>query len=394
MGAPLSRLGRIALRRRAVGPIAVAVGLALAGAFASAASVRAQTRRVTIGASGDLLLHLRVIAAAQHADEGWNRVFGELGTIVGPDEIAFANLETPLSTERPPSSGEPPILGAPPEVAAALARVGLDVLSVANNHSYDQRATGLARTIEAVRAAGLGAVGAGPDRTSAFAPHVVERGGLRVGFLAITERVNAGPGSRALPSVVARWTDDAAIAAALARARESADVLVVSIHWSHDFWEQPTRAQRRRARFLVEHGADLILGHGPHVLHPVERLASPRGEALCAYSLGNLISNQGMKYRRGRASYPGAHPATWLPGTRDGIWLRTTLERDGDRIRIVRIEGLPLFTYNNYDARLAGRERHADIRIQRLRDVEDGSLRAERRAAIAAALGPEVELVD
>ena len=182
--------------------------------------------------------------------------------------------------------------------------------------------------------------------------------------------------------------------AALERARASADVLVVSIHWSHDFWDEPTIAQRRRAQLLVDHGADLILGHGPHVLHAVERLSSPRGDALCAYSLGNLISNQGMRYRAGRTSYPGAHRATWEPASRDGVWLRTTFAREGDRLRIAQVEGVPLFTYNNYLARLARTEPAEDIRIQRLSTVTDTALREERRAAIARALGPVVTLID
>lgn len=367
-------------------------GLLLASTIGAPAA--AQVQQVTIGASGDLLFHLRVIASAEHHEGGWDRVLGPLAELASPDDVAFANLETPLSTERPPSSGEPPVLGAPAAVAPALARAGIDVLSVANNHSYDQWASGMARTLEALHAAGIGAVGAGTNPESALAPYVIERRGLRIAFVGITERVNGGPGSRAPEALIARWTDDAAIATALARARADADLLVVSIHWSHDFFPAPTRAQRRRAAFLVQHGADLILGHGPHVLHAVERLPSPRGEALCAYSLGNLLSNQGMRYRAGRSAYAGAHVATWLPGTRDGVWLRTTLERWGERVRIARVEGIPLFTYNNYASRLAGRERREDIRIQRLRDVADERLRTERRAAIAAALGPAVTLLD
>lgn len=389
--------------RRAMtgGPCSCLLALTCAGAVAASPGlVAAQEpassgRRVTIGAGGDVLVHLRVIAAAEHAERGWDDVLGPLAELVTPDEIAFANLETPLSMERPPLSGEPPILGAPPEVAGALARAGIDVLSLANNHSYDQWAVGMARTIDAVRAADVGAIGAGRDAAAALAPWVVERGGVRVAFVAITERVNSGPGAREPESVIARWADDEAIVRALARARSEADVVVVSIHWSHDFFERATGAQRRRARFLVAHGADLIVGHGPHVLHEVERIESPRGEALCAYSLGNLLSNQGMRYRAGRRAGGGAHPATWLPGTRDGVWLRTSIEVDpGGRVRIARVEGVPLFTYNNYFARLARAERTEAIRVQRLRDVEDEVLRAERRAAIAAALGPVVTLVE
>ena len=366
-------------------------GLASLLCLVGSASAQPPERSVTVGGSGDLLLHLRVIAAAAGS---WERVLGPLAGLAVPTEVSFANLETPLSMDRPPSSGEPPVLGAPPEVAAALARAGLDVLSLANNHSYDQYATGMAQTVEAVRAAGIGTVGAGSDRAAALAPFLVERDGVRVAFVALTERVNGGPGARQPVAAIARWTDDAEIDAALARAREHADVLVVSIHWSHDFWREPTAGQRARARRLIDAGADVILGHGPHVLHRVERLASPRGEAVCAYSLGNLLSNQGMRYRAGRTRYPGAHVATWLPETRDGVWLRASVAVREGRVRIARLEGVPLFTLNNYVARLGEPGASEDIRIARLAELDDAVLRDERRRAIAAALGPEVTLVD
>ena len=351
-------------------------------------------RRVVIGASGDILIHLRVIAAAEAAPEGWDRVFGELSRVIGPDEIAFANLETPLSTERTPQSGSPPVLGAPPEVAASLARAGFDALSFANNHAYDQRAVGATRTVEAVRAAGLGVMGAGPTEEDALAPWITEQGGVRVAFLAITERINGGPGARRPETVVARWEDDREIGRAVEAARASADVVVVSVHWSHDFWREPTGQQRERARFLVEHGADLILGTGPHVLQEVERIPSPRGEAVCAYSLGNLVSNQGFRHRVGHRSDPGANPATVLAIARDGVWLRTAISLEGDRVHIDSVEGVPLYTYNNFWARETRAESSEDIRVRRLADFADPELIANRRPEIAAALGPLVTLID
>jgi poly-gamma-glutamate synthesis protein (capsule biosynthesis protein) len=203
--------------------------------------------------------------------------------------------------------------------------------------------------------------------------------------------VNAGPGHDDPQARIATW-DEARVAQALAAARRVADVVVVSIHWSHDFWQAPRSEERDRARFLVENGADVVLGHGPHVLHPVERLMSPRGQALCAYSLGNLVSNQGFAYRVGHDGL--GHEATWRPDSRDGAWLRVGLRLEGGRIAIDAVEAVPLFTYNNFFARDADLEPAEDIRVQRLADVDDPMLRAERRATIAAALGPAVTLVE
>jgi poly-gamma-glutamate synthesis protein (capsule biosynthesis protein) len=241
-------------------------------------------RRVTIGASGDILLHLKVIrAAAEHADEGgFARVFDALRAIIGPDEVAFANLETPLSSRIEAVTGAEPVLGAPAEVARALSGAGVDVVSVANNHAYDQTAAGMDDTLRALAAADVHAVGAAQDEWSAPGPVIVERDGARVALVAYTVRLNRGPGVVDEPYARVAREEEAFLVAALARAREQADVVVLSIHWSGDFVRAPLDRQRVRARELVDAGADLILGHGPHVLQEVERLTSPRGDALVA----------------------------------------------------------------------------------------------------------------
>lgn len=368
----------------------IAAVVALGAALVTTSSAQERRASITIDAGGDLLLQPRVVSAARAAVEGFDRVVAPVRVMAPLDHVAFANLESPLSEEIPPVSGSPPTLGAPAEAAAAIRRAGIDVVSMANNHAWDQGARGAALTLAALRDAGVLAAGAGDDDDAALAPVVVVRGGTRIAFVAVTNRINAGPGHGEPQARIATWDEDR-VSAALARARAAADVVVVSIHWSHDFWALED-AERARARFLVDHGADVILGHGPHVLHTVERLASPRGEAVCAYSLGNLVSNQGFAYRRGHEGV--GHEATWRPDTRDGAWLRVRVGLHAGRVAIERVEAVPLFTYNNYIERDFGTAEHEDIRVQRLVDVEDDALRAERASAIAAALGPEVTLVD
>lgn len=352
-------------------------------------------RRVVIGGSGDVLAHIKVVRSArEHADRGgFRHVFGELREVIGEDEIAFVNLETPLSERVTPETGDPPVLGAPAEVADALAAAGIDVASVANNHAYDQTAVGMEDTLRALRGANVVAVGAAPREEDAAGPAIVERDGVRVAFVAFTERINRGPGGRAHEAHVARFERGRA-APVLAAARRQADVVVVSIHWSTDFVVRPFPPQRELARWLVDQGADVILGHGPHVLQEVERLPSPRGEAVCAYSLGNFVSNQGLRYRFGRRPPSGVHPAVVLPATRDGAWVRVRLAVEGDAVRVEAIEAVPLWTHNNFLRALEQRlEPRLDIRVRPLRDTED-EVRAERRPFIERALGPAVRLLE
>ena len=358
----------------------------------AAASLEAQppnVRRVVIGGSGDILFHTRVVASAQ-AHGGFDHTFGGLREIVSDTEIAFANLETPLSTDHAPMRGDPPRLGAPADAAAAIQRAGIDVLSLANNHVWDQRVEGLVATIDALDQAGVAHVGVDDTDATAPGPLVVERDGVRVAFVAFTVIVQGHPGTRRPQVQVAMW-DERVARRALERAREAADVVVASMHWGLGYRHEDRSEQRSRARFLVEHGADVVLGHGPHVLQRVERLSSPRGEAVVVYSLGNLVSNQGYLYRLGRrerAQVPLREPAT-----RDGVWLRVGLDLIDERITVGGVEAVPLWTQNNYWDQERRRASEPDIRVAPLSAESDEGLRDERRAAIRRVLGAAVNLL-
>lgn len=370
--------------RRASISAAIAV-LVLAGA------VDAQPpRRVLIGASGDVLFHTRVVAAAE-ANGGFDHLFSGLRRIISDEEIAFANLETPLSVHHAPTRGDPPRLGAPPSAAAAMRRAGFDVLSVANNHAWDQRVQGMVETLAALRRANIVAVGAGDSESEAPGPVFIERNGIRVAFVAFTVIMQGHPGTRRPAVRIAMW-DERLARRVLGRARERADVVVASMHWGLGYRHADRAEQRSRAAFLVRHGADVVLGHGPHVLQRVERVESPRGEAVVIYSLGNLISNQGYFFRRGHRER-GVEVPLRDPATRDGVWFRVAVDLVGESIHIGGVEAVPLWTHNNYWDQQRRRADHPDIRIVRLANVEDAALRSERRAAIAAVLGAAVRLL-
>ncbi|MCU0673275.1 MAG: CapA family protein [Myxococcota bacterium] len=351
----------------------------------------ASVRRVTIASAGDLLLHIKVNASA--AQRGWAHVLGGLREVLRDDEIAFANLETPLVDDvRDPVTGSPPVLGAPSSAARGLAEAGLDVLGCANNHAHDQDASGMARTVDALRAANLVAVGADVDPERAFAAEIVEREGVRVAFLSYTERINR-PAGRTTPRATIAWIKQRDPSEAIRAARARADVVVLAVHWSHDFIPHPHPRQRALARTWVEAGADLIVGTGPHVLQEVERVPSPRGEAVIAYSLGNLLSNQGQRWILGRRFPASVHPALKLAETRDGLLLRTRFSIEGDRVRLEALEGVALWTVNDFWERARRREREPtyDIRIQPLAQVDE-PVRSDRLAAIRRAVGDAVTI--
>jgi hypothetical protein len=358
-------------------------------------------REVVVAAGGDVLIHRRVLESAQAHEGGFGYVLGAFRQAIDEVEadrgrvMTFVNQETPLTEAYvDPVNTHPPMLGSPPELAAALRALGVDVISVANNHAFDQNADGLADTLATARAAGLGVVGAGEDAASSLRPWTVERNGLVIGVLGFTNHVNQGPGAHSrVPMQIARLRETDAAPAAIAAARRDVDVLVVAVHWSSDFTKQPASSQRRLARELVEAGADLILGTGPHVPQEVERLQSPRGDALVAYSLGNLISNQGLQYTAGHRIRPDEHPVAITPGTRDAPVLAVRLRApEQGRVEIVAADVVGLWTANNFWERRTDESIPVDVRLVRLRDV-DPATREERLRVLGGVLGPAVRLL-
>jgi poly-gamma-glutamate synthesis protein (capsule biosynthesis protein) len=149
---------------------------------------------------------------------------------------------------------------------------GFDLVSLANNHSLDAGASGRAETLGTLNAAGIAGV---VERNAGV---LVSRGG---------PHPSLGYQLLALDDTVAPL-DVEATGRAVAAAAQQAELVVVSVHWGGEYQAAPSPRQRAIARALAQAGADLVVGHGPHVLQPVER----EGETLVAYSLGNLLFDQ------------------------------------------------------------------------------------------------------
>ncbi len=202
-------------------------------------------------------------------------------------DAAIVNLESPLARSPRTSRGAYDLAG-DPAAAAFLSEAGVDVVTVANNHTTDNGSAGVAETLSAVREFGLLAVGAGADVASATQPALLEVGGVRLAVLAFD---GTGLGVPAGPSWAGIARYDRETARHLLAALEGrADVRAVSLHWGLEDAVVPNQTQRTVAAELVAAGADLIVGHHPHVVQPVEWLARPgRPPALIAWSVGNLL---------------------------------------------------------------------------------------------------------
>ncbi|MET0998324.1 MAG: CapA family protein [Marmoricola sp.] len=209
-------------------------------------------------------------------------------------DLTVGNLESTLSTRGAPTQGGDSF-GGSRELLGPLRRAGFDTLSLANNHAGDYGQQALLETVGALAGAGLAPFGAGADVAAASRASVIERGGVRfgfVGFNAIGETPRATGGSAGALSVRMPprtgplvQEDLDRVLRVVRRTGRQADVVVVLPHWGTQYTHVPEPIQRRVGRELVGAGADLVVGGHPHWVQGVDSVAG----VPVLHSLGNFV---------------------------------------------------------------------------------------------------------
>ncbi|MCJ7822499.1 MAG: CapA family protein, partial [Armatimonadetes bacterium] len=270
----IARIGRLAAALAAAGVL-----LSQAGGVAAAPG----PRPTSIVFAGDILLAGR--AAELIEKEGPAAPFSGVRSVLRGAGMAIGNLECPLATGGAPVEKQY-TFRAPPSTAAALVDAGFDVVTLANNHAMDYGPEALLETLATLRGWGVIPIGAGADADEARRWVLVESGRppVKIAVLAFSNMLPKSfyAGAETPGTNPAR---PETMAADIAAAREQADVVVVLIHWGTELESSPSEKQRRVAAVAAEAGADLVIGHHPHVIQGLEI----RGHTLIAYSLGNLL---------------------------------------------------------------------------------------------------------
>ncbi len=241
-----------------------------------------------LAAVGDVMLG-RSVGVRLEA-EGPEVAFAAVAGVLTEADIAVANLESAVGVTGTPAP-KAYTFRAPPVAVEALTLAGIDLVSLANNHSLDYGPESLAETRALLTEGGILSVGAGPNRTVAHTPTRFEFNGLTIAFLAyVTVPVEGGgfdprvwDATDETPGVA--WLDVPAMVADVEAARGGADLVVVLLHFGIEWELEPSEAQREQARAAIDAGATLVIGAHPHVLQPIEEY----GGGLIAYSLGNFV---------------------------------------------------------------------------------------------------------
>ena len=267
---------------------ALGTGLLLYGAGphggSEAPAVSTETR-ATFLALGDVNLGRRVGQILLSGDTlyPWQAVRDTFARF----DIVFANLESNLSDQNgrtvDPKSNV--VFTGPPSGARSLAMAGVTIVSTANNHALDFGMDALRETIRNLDSAGVRHVGTAGTEDELFQPVRLTVKGIAFAFLACTDLMN-GEGTSWSRHVAA--ADTGRLFPAIRLARKTADVVVVSFHGGEEYAGRPTRRVVDFAQAVIHAGADLFLGHHPHVPYGIATV----GKGYAVYSLGNFVFRQ------------------------------------------------------------------------------------------------------
>ena len=214
----------------------------------------------------------------------YSSYFAHVQHFIDEADFTVANMEFCLGG--PPYTGYPSF-SAPEALAEEAAEAGIDLFLCANNHICDKGRRGLVSSLEKYGKIGVPVTGVYRDSLDEqkHNPYIAELGGVRVAFINFTYGTN---GIRVPEPFIVNMMDKEKVREAFVMAREKeADIIIALPHWGQEYTIVPDSRQREWAEFLLECGADAVIGSHPHVIQPVEFPV--------AYSMGNFISNMSLR---------------------------------------------------------------------------------------------------
>ena len=332
------------------------------------------TGSATIGATGDMLMHMPCVNPALQADGTYDfgSYFANFSAYVQAVDYAVANLETTFADSNYTRwvNGKKvvgyhgvPSLNTPDAFAGNLKSVGFDMLLTANNHTYDTGTTGFHRTQQIVAQNGLDYTGTRLNEEDA--KYLIKNiNGIQIGMVCYTYETESNPDKVSLNGIPMNTTDKnlinvflkddvAGFSADLAQniadmEADGAEAIVLYIHWGEEYQTKQNNQQKAMAQAACDLGVDVIVGGHPHVIQPLDLLTSTTDDShktVCLYSTGNAMSNQ----RLGNISY--VHTAH----TEDGIFFSFTFVKYSDgTVRVENVQVLPLWV-NLYTSTTTGK---------------------------------------
>ena len=243
--------------------------------------ITASAAPVTVNAVGDIMLAGSGEKTFRRL--GYDYPFAATAGILGQADIVIGNLEAPIAVAGDEFTGKKFRFRLSPKAAPALKNAGFTHLTLANNHILDFGEEGLRQTLDSLEKQGIAFSGAGADLAAARKVLITEVKGVRIALLSYSlvypEEFFAGNGrAGTAPGYTPLFTAD------ILEAKKAADYVIVSFHWGGEGLDTPKPYQKAAGHKAIDAGADIVIGHHPHVLQGVEFYR----HGVIFYSLGNF----------------------------------------------------------------------------------------------------------
>lgn len=289
-----------------------------------------KTQNLSLLMTGDGLIHNQLALYAKK-DDGYDfkPYLTEIKDIVKNYDLAYYNQETPFGT--PGNYSFYPTFAVPSEYGDAMLDAGFNMISLASNHSFDKRETGVLNTLNYFKSKNnIMYNGIADSAASQTNYQIAEKNGITYALLSYTYGTNGITVPSDKPYLVSVYSNELA-KKDIAALRDKVDVLIVAMHWGVEYQLEPTETQKEQAKFLADLGVDIIIGNHPHCLQPIEWI----DDTLVIYSLGNFISNQIELYNK--IGYKGAV----------GALAMINIKKENDDISLENLKVDLIFTYRN-----------------------------------------------
>ncbi len=254
--------------------------------------------------AGDNLIHQAIFTQAKARGQGggydFSYAYKNVKDIVSSADIAFLNQETVMVSSKEASSY--PLFNSPPELLDEMINIGFDVFNQSTNHVMDKHLSGALENYELFQTKeNILLTGLYKTWDDMFKPQTVTKNDITFSFMGFTEFLNGlrVPDDSDLGLIYLTDTRHsqeelyATMKKMIEIDKQNSDIVCVSMHWQTEDITAPDESQKEIAQKLVDMGADIIIGTGPHVLQPIEFVQRDDGsKALVIWSLGNFISTQ------------------------------------------------------------------------------------------------------
>lgn len=276
--------------------------------------INQETPKVELLFVGDAMQHQAQLDKAKELGKG-KYDFSDCFSLIYPEiqeaDYAVCNLEVPLGG--PGTYSGYPCFSAPDSFAESLIDAGFDMMLTANNHCLDRRDQGGRRTLNALDSLNIDHIGTyrNLSERDSLVPFIKDIKGFKIAFLNYTYGTN---GIEPRDGIEVSLIDKEKIRKEINKAREKgAEIVIVNMHWGIEYVLLENKVQQDLADFIIDCGADVIIGGHPHVIQPMKVVHNNKEnkDVLVVYSLGNFISNMKTADTRGGAM-------VWVTLTRDG----------------------------------------------------------------------------